>query len=889
MKLKLLTIIILSLPLFLNINTLSCQVFINATGGTISGTYSSVKQTFDAINNGIHTGTIIITIGNSDGQIITETLQASLNKSGVGGANYSSISIFPGAANIKVTGAISGACCVPSGTIRLNQAENVTIDGRQGGVGSTIDLTIENTTVGSYSSAFVFFAASNNTLKYCLLKSATTGSCCGVGTISITDNNISGGTGSNNNVIEYCEITKSGSNIPRRAIFGKGATGRENTNNIIRNCNIYDFQEYGIFIGNSTSGEGYNRNWTIKDNAIYQIMPFATMNYNQIGICVGNPFSANYGEQGTFIIENNTVGGNGSGGDWTCKSNFARRVAGISINTTTTGYTLVKANTVFNFDVSTTNTSTDYGQFSGIVVSNGKVNITENIIGSLTQTDNIKVYRANSTNGGMVSGIQVRSSSDLENIINYNTVSGVSITAGNSNFFNMYGIRNLSATTYPADSIYHNNVSYLKSTKSNYCIAIYGQGLIAKNRVRDIDFTGSASFSELTGIKWLGGDVSGSGARGIENNEIILGTNKSGVSIGNNDKITGINITRGDAEVYYNSVLIQGATTSADDTYAIVLPNSIFTTFNNNLMYNERTGGTGKHYAIYSPHTNNTWWTSSNNAYVIGTNANNYLGYWGGDISTLITWQSVSGETNSIGDNTTGQPTNVLFPLLAQDSLDIADPSWLQAGIPVVPTTDITDISRALIPSIGAYEKSVILPIELLQFKSICQYNQVNLLWTTSSESNNDYFTIQKSSDGLNFEDIAYISGAGNSNRLQYYNFSDNTILSETVYYRLKQTDYDGRFSYSGIILADCNNVDTKEFKVFPNPANEKIHILFDSEPALSYQYTISDCLGKTVMSGKLEKNKNTFLININNLSQGIYTISIYNNTGKTYKTIVKN
>lgn len=95
------------------------------------------------------------------------------------------------------------------------------------------------------------------------------------------------------------------------------------------------------------------------------------------------------------------------------------------------------------------------------------------------------------------------------------------------------------------------------------------------------------------------------------------------------------------------------------------------------------------------------------------------------------------------------------------------------------------------------------LPIELLYFKGKNE-NETNILyWSTASEINNDYFTIEKSYDGYIFKDIDYIVGAGHSTHQLYYEYHDSNTQPFITYYRLKQTDYDGKYEYSEIISID--------------------------------------------------------------------------------------
>ena len=100
--------------------------------------------------------------------------------------------------------------------------------------------------------------------------------------------------------------------------------------------------------------------------------------------------------------------------------------------------------------------------------------------------------------------------------------------------------------------------------------------------------------------------------------------------------------------------------------------------------------------------------------------------------------------------------------------------------------------------TIGCY-KNVSLPIELISFNGFAEERSNIIKWETLSEYNNDFFTIEKTEDGMNYEIITIVNGAGNSNILLSYSFEEFQPWDMT-YYRLKQTDYDGEFVYSDLI-----------------------------------------------------------------------------------------
>jgi hypothetical protein len=121
----------------------------------------------------------------------------------------------------------------------------------------------------------------------------------------------------------------------------------------------------------------------------------------------------------------------------------------------------------------------------------------------------------------------------------------------------------------------------------------------------------------------------------------------------------------------------------------------------------------------------------------------------------------------------------------------------------------------------------VSLPIELLYFKG-SEYNSENILhWSTASEDNNDYFTIEKTKDGIDWEVLDREPGAGNSSNQLYYSSVDENVGSIINYYRLKQTDYDGKFKYSDIISIDNRNKTSKEVVKITNILGQEIDLQY--------------------------------------------------------------
>ncbi|MBX2958474.1 MAG: T9SS type A sorting domain-containing protein [Flavobacteriales bacterium] len=161
------------------------------------------------------------------------------------------------------------------------------------------------------------------------------------------------------------------------------------------------------------------------------------------------------------------------------------------------------------------------------------------------------------------------------------------------------------------------------------------------------------------------------------------------------------------------------------------------------------------------------------------------------------------------------------------------------------------------------------LPIELLSFtgKSIGSSNLLE--WETTTEINNDYFTLERSSNATHFSELGTMSGAGNSNTLLHYQFTDNAPLEGVNYYRLKQTDFDGRFSYSNIVALSNK---TTAFSIW-NSA-ETLFIKGDNENSTS-SLKIYNLLGELVLEKYFQEN---ITINTTDFSSGIYLVKIQSN-----------
>ena len=171
---------------------------------------------------------------------------------------------------------------------------------------------------------------------------------------------------------------------------------------------------------------------------------------------------------------------------------------------------------------------------------------------------------------------------------------------------------------------------------------------------------------------------------------------------------------------------------------------------------------------------------------------------------------------------------------------------------------------------------SCVLPVHFLAFKAQLQNQNVLLSWQTTSEYNTAYFTVQRSSDGIYFNDLNMVHAAGQSTNINQYQYKDNIagLASGTIYYRLKETDKDGKTTLSGISAVAINS---QFFKVYPNPAKTYVRIVGQGIAFIE----LLDAAGKPVYQREIS-SEDIITINTSALSSGIYTLMIKDNKGNT-------
>ncbi len=173
------------------------------------------------------------------------------------------------------------------------------------------------------------------------------------------------------------------------------------------------------------------------------------------------------------------------------------------------------------------------------------------------------------------------------------------------------------------------------------------------------------------------------------------------------------------------------------------------------------------------------------------------------------------------------------------------------------------------------------LPVELINFSATpVSNNEAIVEWNTSSEINNDFFSLEKSEDAINFFEVTRIKGAGNSSFLNYYSYKDKNIsFTEIGYYRLRQVDFNGKSVYSNIIAVKFTEEYFSLLNAYVDYSNHLLKINFRTSSSENTEYVITDLLGRIIFSGTKYSSAtfNSINLDASNFSKGVYFFILKN------------
>jgi hypothetical protein len=639
------------------------------------------------------------------------------------------------------------------------------------------------------------------------------------------------------------------------------------------------------FYGINNSASGLT---TISSNIIKNISVYGTGASKLYGIV--NTSGADNSIISTNTISSISMSDAGSTGTTSCIYNSA--VATMSIQN--------------NIVLSSTHNN---GEFNGInceigTSSSKTLAVQSNTIGGAL-TNSIAI----GDNGDkIVSGINITSVGNKFNV-NLNQISYlIGNQTGTGIFYNLKGIyTNSISATQPDFDFNENRIEYLinKSNQTGSANTVYGIDVgststtlstIKKNIVRYLCISTAGTNSEIRGMSFAS-------KNNYFVNNFIQFINSDGVTTYTvRNQYRGLSLGTGTNVVYYNTIDVggnSGAASANGNSYCLIGGNSSNYTLKNNIFQNTRVTSTNHEHVLLGLGTTNSNTVLLDYNYYASTTTFTFAYVNNGSTPyTNVTFTTAAlGGLNSLY-KTTGITINDDASLSAATissvgiGADFSNPAtykYCQDDIYYTVGNRATSGGTK-----GCYEAaSSDLPIELTRFTGDCSNGKVILNWQTASEKNNNQFHIQRSSDGVYFETIGSVAGAGNSEQLRNYTFVDEDEVDGISYYRLSQTDYDGKESQSQIISVEhvCGDNQESVIDVYPNPAQSNFILDVKLFKKVEVSVEILDALGrevKSMSSKKYDIGLQSFDMDISNFDSGIYFVRVTINGKLNLKKVVK-
>jgi hypothetical protein len=193
----------------------------------------------------------------------------------------------------------------------------------------------------------------------------------------------------------------------------------------------------------------------------------------------------------------------------------------------------------------------------------------------------------------------------------------------------------------------------------------------------------------------------------------------------------------------------------------------------------------------------------------------------------------------------------------------------------------------------GWTASGILLPVELVNFSALAFSDKNGLKWTTITEKDNDFFKVQRSFDGINFETIGQVDGAGDSQNSIHYSFDDYSIRNGIAYYRIIQVDFDGETYESQTLSLDRNSKNSGIVATYPNPVNDELFVeIQNANLSGSLTLELQSTTGQVLYSSLIDNKKGSVLktVPFGSIAQGVYIVVLKDENGTIQlEKIIKN
>lgn len=680
----------------------------------------------------------------------------------------------------------------------------------------------------------------------------------------------------------------------------QSTTGFEITNNIIRNFFLGSSATFGVFpafcgirFSSTAKATGVNisNNSIGRDtgNTSISIINEGSSLMLATGIIIDAP------DTSTVTCNSNSIGsinmtGPGSGNGFQFIGICMQSSGTISnnlIGSLTTNNSIIAANTASATQQSLVGISTTL--FQQFALRNESISITGNTISGLRNNFNA------STNIDRLVGIdafETRAVNISNNIVQ--RLNAFSPSVGN-NFYPVKGMQitnaafiNQQNTAISGNIIRDiNNLSALGLANiggiiiNSTSIALYD---VTRNFIHSFNAISNNSNTQITGMLLQDGEFR------LTNNMVRLGINASGLAVDAPALICGIDINTGDNTSFWHNTIYIGGTiiNSVSNSYALRRNGNGSLNLTNNILVNQRTFTSGtirKNFTIGLSTTNA--FTANHNCYFRLGNGTGLAEVGNLIYDSILTWRNASG-----GDGVSGIVNpNFINPTGNIQTVDLhvfgTTPIESNGSLIAAVTVDFDgQIRNSLTPvDIGADAglfSSIPLPVKWNTFDLVKNNStEVGISFGVTSQINNDWFYVERSTDGITFTSIARIKGELNSNELMKYGYTDyiGNLPIGFVYYRIKQVDTDGKFSITDVksILNNDENNLTPTLPVlnaYPNPFTDKLYINCP-ETNTGGELQLYDKEGRLIKSVNIVNQGDPIEVNTESLEQGLYIIKL--------------